>query len=250
MKGEKIFQSTLPLRGATPAAHLDPRRSAFQSTLPLRGATLAEQRVDLLRDISIHAPLAGSDQPQGGGRRARRDFNPRSPCGERRDWLTPEEHERQFQSTLPLRGATRPNRRPAIPWPISIHAPLAGSDRDDVRARHELGISIHAPLAGSDGRLSGGLGGTTIFQSTLPLRGATCCTRMVAAEKMISIHAPLAGSDIRYSRIYDYQWKFQSTLPLRGATRRVGVAGGRLFISIHAPLAGSDGWRCCWGCPR
>ena len=173
MKGEKIFQSTLPLRGATPAAHLDPRRSAFQSTLPLRGATLAEQRVDLLRDISIHAPLAGSDQPQGGGRRARRDFNPRSPCGERRDWLTPEEHERQFQSTLPLRGATHILCACLMTSTFQSTLPLRGATKMAVRRRRVIQyfnprspcgerrwteylkrrartISIHAPLAGSD----------------------------------------------------------------------------------------------------
>mgnify|MGYP006880057814 CR=1 FL=1 len=33
----------------------------FQSTLPLRGATLRRTDVEQKRKISIHAPLAGSD---------------------------------------------------------------------------------------------------------------------------------------------------------------------------------------------
>ena len=42
---------------------------------------------------------------------ARRDarcfhFNPRSPCGERRVWSLPSGYAAQFQSTLPMRGAT------------------------------------------------------------------------------------------------------------------------------------------------
>ncbi|EQW45442.1 hypothetical protein HMPREF9017_01563 [Parascardovia denticolens F0305] len=78
-----IFQSTLPLRGATDRLELTCDQWAFQSTLPLRGATNVDAKTRLLvkfqstlplrgatskattasttRDISIHAPLAGSD---------------------------------------------------------------------------------------------------------------------------------------------------------------------------------------------
>ena len=35
--------------------------SGFQSTLPLRGATVHALALRLVVDISIHAPLAGSD---------------------------------------------------------------------------------------------------------------------------------------------------------------------------------------------
>ena len=79
----------------------------FQSTLPLRGATLVGVHTTLTPSISIHTPLAGSDQRDlfgtavtipisihtplaGSDRTARRpanaasnDFNPHSPCGER-----------------------------------------------------------------------------------------------------------------------------------------------------------------------
>ena len=56
-----VFQSTLPLRGATPAISRHTKMPLFQSTLPLRGATLrTEPRTDR-GEISIHAPLAGSD---------------------------------------------------------------------------------------------------------------------------------------------------------------------------------------------
>ena len=56
-----------------------------------------------------------------------------------------------FQSTHPLRGATRFCARMDGVEEISIHAPLAGCDlaRALVDARHA--ISIHAPLAGCDG---------------------------------------------------------------------------------------------------
>ena len=78
------FQPALPLRGATVPPLLGLVPMAFQPALPLRGATAA--LVDALADaaISTRAPLAGSD---AGGKAlvaALGDFNPRSPCGERR----------------------------------------------------------------------------------------------------------------------------------------------------------------------
>ena len=56
------FQSTLPVRGATLADSIRLlAQKSFQSTLPVRGATL-----------KLPKPVHGL-----------RNFNPRSPCGER-----------------------------------------------------------------------------------------------------------------------------------------------------------------------
>ena len=57
-----IFQSTLPMRGATMAGASTSPACRFQSTLPMRGATLDGKDVALLVLISIHAPHAGSDR--------------------------------------------------------------------------------------------------------------------------------------------------------------------------------------------
>ena len=57
-----------------------------------------------------------------------RDFNPRSPYGERLRWRGVSQRNRQFQSTLPLRGATVRAGRHFPGRRISIHAPLTGSD--------------------------------------------------------------------------------------------------------------------------
>ena len=59
-----------------------------------------------------------------------------------------------------------------------------------------------------------------VFQSTLPLRGATAYRFSIDETLIISIHTPLAGSDV---------------------CGRISVDGE--FISIHTPLAGSDQWR-------
>ncbi len=123
----------------------------FQSTLPVWGATVRVARVLREALISIHAPRVGSDcqlksyMPTNGvfqstlpvwgatsnrsdTRRCRRDFNPRSPCGERLAPAISGSASTPFQSTLPVWGATGTEgdeRNQAI---ISIHAPRVGSD--------------------------------------------------------------------------------------------------------------------------
>ena len=80
----RIFQSTLPVWGATLPLGLLSLLLGFQSTLPVWGATYRPGIESGLGVISIHAPRVGSDPGHfhGGGRPL--DFNPRSPCGERR----------------------------------------------------------------------------------------------------------------------------------------------------------------------
>ena len=101
------FQSTLPLRGATAAMQKELRDLEFQSTLPLRGATPASSWFSTLATISIHAPLAGSDVMVRLIPYLSLYFNPRSPCGERPCVGAVLIFTLRFQSTLPLRGATR-----------------------------------------------------------------------------------------------------------------------------------------------
>ena len=80
------FQSTLPVRGATHWPYTQQQSPAtFQSTLPVRGATFAVDRRNVASRISIHAPRAGSDFGTKHYQFNGTNFNPRSPCGERRN---------------------------------------------------------------------------------------------------------------------------------------------------------------------
>ena len=56
-----IFQSTRPVRGATPALVSAVTLKAFQSTRPVRGATDNSDDLGGFVIISIHAPRAGRD---------------------------------------------------------------------------------------------------------------------------------------------------------------------------------------------
>ena len=192
------FQSTLPVWGATVTGDPDtPAKVEFQSTLPVWGATTAPTTIK---------PIP-------------RDFNPRSPCGERQ------------ALAVYGRAAAR----------ISIHAPRVGSDARQVSWASDIRISIHAPRVGSDinvrpteeycssfqstlpvwgaTKASSGLAGYSWrFQSTLPVWGATGHQQRVRRPPRISIHAPRVGSDPA------------GQLPGEGGKE----------ISIHAPRVGSD----------
>ena len=146
------FQSTLPVRGATNNGGYKNGKLQFQSTLPVRGATRGFGRgLKNVKNFNPRSPC-GERRTRKTSRRVYTDFNPRSPCGER-----------------------------LCSWRLSLQ---------------RAGISIHAPRAGSDPIPNPLRAGRQGFQSTLPVRGAThnCDVRIV--KKDISIHAPRAGSDL------------------------------------------------------
>ena len=147
-----VFQSTLPLRGATKRVWASNNLEIFQSTLPLRGATLDLTLASAGVDISIHTPLAGSDRPYTSSPKYSLLFQSTLPLrGATAEQLL-RLQTNSFQSTLPLRGATRVHVRDAVLDldVISIHTPLAGSDKKFLTAPYAYIISIHTPLAGSD----------------------------------------------------------------------------------------------------
>ena len=100
------FQSTLPMRGATDDCHCGAAAGEFQSTLPMRGATNKPPPPPPELPISIHTPHAGSDEGVTAFVDKAGNFNPHSPCGERRYTVPVLGLPKRFQSTLPMRGAT------------------------------------------------------------------------------------------------------------------------------------------------
>ena len=66
-------------------------------------------------------------------------------------------------------------RQKAAGVAISIHAPREGCDTGpQIHDRRQGGISIHAPREGCDRRLADIDKAYDVFQSTHPVRGATC----------------------------------------------------------------------------
>ena len=188
----------------------------------MRGATKGLPYVfHLWGDFNPRSPCGERRIPLRNLTRLLWHFNPRSPCGERRHVHSHSCPQLRFQSTLPMRGATGKGFKSIRLCQISIHAPHAGSDKFSPAEMHILGISIHAPHAGSD---RNGVGFTVdggdfnprspcgerpllerrgavlqLFQSTLPMRGATFVVSDLFFYVLISIHAPHAGSDSKRS---------------------------------------------------
>ena len=100
-------------------------------------------------------------------------FNPRSPCGERRVMPLGCDYFCYFNPRSPCGERPKPTGRR---WPHSNFNP-----RSPCGERHwpampglrDISISIHAPRAGSDMGVPTGVANLSVFQSTLPVRGAT-----------------------------------------------------------------------------
>ena len=156
--------------GTTSARHTT---RIFQSTLPARGAThqAAENQQD--GNISIHAPRTGSDFRASRGTSEVGNFNPRSPHGERpvQGGLT--DTQVVISIHAPRTGSDNAGGLYQARVHISIHAPRTGSDV--IATAFALAPTDFNPRSphGERRSRSWGTGTTSAFQSTLPARGAT-----------------------------------------------------------------------------
>ena len=190
------FQPTLPARGATFPVPLAPVIRVFQPTLPARGATRCNPYAPLIRQISTHAPRTGSDRRFIAFSRIIKYFNPRSPHGERH--------------ALSISDACIHHFNPRSPHGERQHYHLQG----ELFQYHFNPRSPH----GERRQITLVAVCFTVFQPTLPARGATLYFLRIDSRLMhISTHAPRTGSD--------YIW--QCGLYVGG-------------ISTHAPRTGSD----------
>ncbi len=187
---------------------------------PRVGSDDFQARFNPVNHISIHAPRVGSDTSYTHTVKITLDFNPRSPCGERR--LPHEERQSTyltFQSTLPVWGATN-----APPWCLQY--------RNYFNPRSPCGERQTVKRLEQEAK---------IFQSTLPVWGATTTLETARKREEISIHAPRVGSD-RYGKNMTDVNQISIHAPRVGSDllRRVRVRNVS-GISIHAPRVGSDG---------
>ena len=238
----RIFQSTLPARGATfsfrRVAQLD---LDFNPRSPRRGATATDLRTKFVAQFQSTLPARGATRPRV-PESPHRNFNPRSPHGERRRQRPKKKIKKSYFNPRSPHG----ERRGILSSPtderrISIHAPRTGSDfrrsvkgfppkyfnprspHGERRRQEPLGtvcpeISIHAPSTGSDR-----------------------WDRPKTSGKGISIHAPRTGSDKRRPVARRKPQTFQSTLPARGATLQRDYHGALdVVFQSTLPATGSD----------
>ena len=193
----------------------------------MRGATAAAGGSNPLRRISIHAPHAGRDGPYRwrsfgpayfnprapcgarlGPNFSRLDvehFNPRAPCGARPVAGSGSAATPRFQSTRPMRGATRGGRQREPETDISIHAPHAG--RDTISPR--------------------GAGGSRYFNPRAPCGARPHRQPVRGGADVISIHAPHAGRDRIPARATSIPRYFNPRAPCGARRYRAPCKTGR-----------------------
>ena len=146
-------------------------------------------------EISIHAPLTGSDASSQ-YRKAPSIISIHAPLtGSDEKYLLSTFRLHGFQSTLPLRGAT--SRDFARKHRGIYFNPRSPYGERPATSRHTFsvpGFQSTLPLRGATWDTGQSANGQ-LFQSTLPLRGATWPHQTAIAPHAISIHAPLTGSD-------------------------------------------------------
>ena len=145
-----------------------------------------------------------------------------------------------FQSTRPLRGATKSWRSCARRSGFQSTRPLRGATRTGSPLRAATSFQSTRPLRGAtSGQYQAR--GPPSFQSTRPLRGATLFMRGINGSLCISIHAPLAGRDRSDPRKMRPVRDFNPRAPCGARRFRLLTCADSGSISIHAPLAGRDG---------
>ena len=150
LANKRRFQSTPPMREATRGHEwtvLHPRVSIHASHAG--GDTLDERKALGLR-VSIHASHAGGDMPCSDNSLSALCFNPRLPCGRRPVLYSTRQLNEVFQSTPPMREATKQARHLCLATDVSIHASHAGGDEDMSWESLVIPVSIHASHAGGD----------------------------------------------------------------------------------------------------
>ena len=216
--GWACFNPRAP-RGARPRMTAAmPNGHLFQSTRPAWGATLDDDRIAIVRQVSIHAPRVGRDMKQAGdsaqivlfqSTRPAWGATPLSRC-RKRVWLS-------FNPRAP-RGARQSRYyRPDMTIAVSIHAPRVGRDKPPSTRLMALSrFQSTRPAWGATTSAAGTIGSSR-FQSTRPAWGATPTSDDQAFTFSVSIHAPRVGRDVL-----------------------IAVTDARAAVSIHAPRVGRD----------
>ena len=167
--------------------------------------------------ISIHALREENDPGTLRLTKRSKNFNPHSPCGERRHQHLQRARTQDFNPHSPCGERPPPWPSRHAPYDFNPHSPCG--ERRNAYGRPTISkyFNPHSPCGERQEILSSTFE-MDEFQSTLPLRGATLDLTFASAGVDISIHTPLAGSDRPYTSSPKYSLLFQSTLPLRGAT--------------------------------
>ena len=152
--------------------------------------------------ISIHAPRVGRDSLAAAEQICSRDFNPRAPCGARRQCREIIAIDDRFQSTRPVWGATLAIFFTALLDKISIHAPRVGRDtRRPPRSATAADFNPRAPCGARPDAQGCVCAAVRNFNPRAPCGARPGGRAGGAGYSAISIHAPRVGRDLHPLRM-------------------------------------------------
>ena len=192
------------------------RKRRFQPTLPARGATPRGGRTRRRNGISTHAPRTGSDDSGRCALPIHRDFNPRSPHGERRCVNATSLLKGDFNPRSPHGERLVHTTQVGVVEHFNPRSPHGERRLFDGIIRANTHFNPRSPH-GERRKSSRNSFHAMRFQPTLPARGATG-RRERPKTATISTHAPRTGSDAQEYAASVTETEFQPTLPARGAT--------------------------------
>ena len=170
---------------------------SFQFTHPMWGATVVSVSDAVVDLVSIHAPRVGCDLIRRRKNGTSTRFNSRTPCGVRLVvGLSTGDHQRLFQFTHPVWGATGSDCFDFAGVRVSIHAPRVGCDsmREPPFATVKAFQFTH-PVWGATADSRTDKQYKQMFQFTHPVWGATRQRTATLPTTTVSIHAPRVGCD-------------------------------------------------------
>ena len=193
-----------------PRSHFNPRSPCGERHMLPGTATF--------RQISTHAPHAGSDLRHWHHHRHRRISTHAPHAGSDSIPWTTKQSSMRFQPTLPMRGATMIEVSCIFQYVFQPTLPMRGATCNKRVHPWTCRFQPTLPMRGATGGCPIYWTGYRIFQPTLPMRGATGLDDAIDRIPEISTHAPHAGSDNSLTKTISLLQEFQPTLPMRGAT--------------------------------
>ena len=195
--------------------------------------------------ISIHAPRVGSDSANSQGSRQPWNFNPRSPCGERRKIIETIKDGKIFQSTLPVWGATfRVRSRRSLPCHFNPRSPCGERPSSAPSTPALLHFNPRSPCG--ERRLSRRV---VERQGNFNPR-SPCGERRVPLQLWrmahhISIHAPRVGSDPKPRDCYSTADNFNPRSPCGERLRAQKWRGCPKYFNPRSPCGERRQQRAC-----
>ena len=144
-----------------------------------------------------------------------------------------------FQSTRPMRGATSDFHGNFVWVEVSIHAPHAGRDPTLYRLNDMCEVSIHAPHAGRDLQFIIQCPRYRMFQSTRPMRGATGEDFFEAVPKGFQSTRPMRGATGRFRNGFVPPRSFNPRAPCGARPESSLTLGTTLSFQSTRPMRGA-----------